>query len=64
MHDGILRLTETMVARAISGSPPPLGIGRTQLYRLLQSGEIHSISIGHPRRIPSDEIERFMRDQP
>lgn len=39
-----------------------LGIGRSKLYELLQSGRLPSVRIGACRRIPADSIHRFVLD--
>ena len=39
-----------------------LGMARTGVYTLLASGEIRSIRIGRSRRIPLQEIERYIRE--
>jgi excisionase family DNA binding protein len=39
-----------------------LGIGRSKLYQLLQSGRLPSVRIGACRRIPADSIHRFVSD--
>ena len=58
MSDPIL-LTPTEAARA-------LGIGRSKLYELLQTGALESVHIGTSRRIPtdalSDLVARLRRD--
>ena len=48
MSDPIL-LTPTEAARA-------LGIGRSKLYELLQTGVLESVHIGTCRRIPTDAL--------
>jgi excisionase family DNA binding protein len=44
-----------------------LGIGRSQIYKLLASGELPSVKVGRLRRIPSHAlhkwIERRMQNQ-
>lgn len=37
-----------------------LGIGRTTIYRLIDAGELTSITIGRCRRIPLDCIAAFV----
>ena len=37
-----------------------LGVGRSLLYELLQSGELRSVRIGSCRRIPAEAIEEFL----
>lgn len=44
-----LLLTPTEAARA-------LGIGRSKLYELLQTGVLESVHIGACRRIPNDAL--------
>lgn len=39
-----------------------LGIGRSKLYELLQTGRLASVRIGACRRIPADSIHRFVLD--
>ena len=39
-----------------------LGIGRSKLYELLQSGRLPSVRIGACRRISTDSIHRFVTD--
>ncbi len=36
-----------------------LGIGRSKVYELLQSGQLPSVHIGRCRRIPADAIHSF-----
>lgn len=37
-----------------------LGVGETTLYRLLNSGELHSFRIGRHHKIPRKELEKFI----
>jgi excisionase family DNA binding protein len=37
-----------------------LGIGRTLMYALVNSGEVESIAIGRLRRIPLDALDDFV----
>jgi excisionase family DNA binding protein len=46
-------LTPTEAARA-------LGIGRSKLYELLQSGALESVHIGACRRIPTDALSELI----
>jgi excisionase family DNA binding protein len=39
-----------------------LGIGRSKLYELLHSGRLPSVRIGACRRIPIDDVHRFVTD--
>jgi excisionase family DNA binding protein len=40
-----------------------LGIGRTNLYALMGSGELKFIKLGARRLIPRAELERFLTEQ-
>jgi excisionase family DNA binding protein len=40
-----------------------LSVGRTAFYRLLRSGEIASLMIGHQRRVPIASIEAYVARQ-
>ncbi len=46
-------LTPTEAARA-------LGIGRSKLYELLQTGVLESVHIGACRRIPTDALTKLV----
>ena len=37
-----------------------LGMSRSTIYKLITAGEIQSVKIGRSRRIPRQEIERFV----
>ena len=37
-----------------------LGCGLTKVYELMSSGELPSVKFGGCRRVPSDELERFL----
>lgn len=37
-----------------------LGIGRSMLYELLRAGRIDSVRIGSCRRVPGEELTRFV----
>ena len=39
---------------------PLLSIGRNTAYKLVRSGQIHSIRIGRDYRIPRDAVIRFL----
>jgi excisionase family DNA binding protein len=39
-----------------------LAISQTKLYELLSSGELRSVKVGRARRVPSDEIDRFIAE--
>ncbi|MGK5738505.1 helix-turn-helix domain-containing protein [Micromonospora sp. URMC 103] len=40
-----------------------LSVSRTKVYELLAAGELCSIRIGRSRRIPADELRRFVSAQ-
>ena len=48
-----LLLTPTEAATA-------LGIGRSKVYELLQSGQLQSVHIGACRRVPADALTAFL----
>ncbi len=39
-----------------------LAIGQTKLYELMATGELRSVKVGRSRRIPKEELERFIDD--
>jgi excisionase family DNA binding protein len=49
-----LLLTPTEAATA-------LGIGRSKVYELMQTGQLQSVHIGACRRVPADAIHSFLR---
>ena len=48
-----LLLTTTEAAKA-------LGIGRSKVYELLQTGQLPSVRIGACRRVPADAVHTFV----
>jgi len=48
-----LLLTPTEAAHA-------LGIGRSKLYQLLQTGQLASVRIGSCRRVPAEALHSFL----
>ena len=38
-----------------------LGIGRSHLYRYVQTGELRSVKLGRARRIPIAVLEEFVK---
>jgi excisionase family DNA binding protein len=50
-----LLLTPVEAARA-------LGIGRSKLYELMQTGRLPSVRIGACRRVPADVVHKFVED--
>ena len=39
-----------------------LSVGQTKVYELMSSGELRSVKVGRSRRVPSNELERFMAE--
>jgi len=39
-----------------------LAVGQTKVYELMSSGELRSVKVGRARRVPSNELERFMAE--
>ena len=39
-----------------------LAVGRSKVYELMSSGELRSVKVGRSRRVPSDELERFIAE--
>jgi excisionase family DNA binding protein len=39
-----------------------LSVGQTKVYELMSSGELRSVRVGRARRVPSEELERFMAE--
>lgn len=37
-----------------------LGIGRSKIYELMQTGQLQSVHIGSCRRIPADALSTFL----
>lgn len=40
-----------------------LSVSRTNLYKLVQRGDIRSIQLGRSRRIPTSELARFVEEE-
>ncbi len=49
------------LAYTIADAARALSIGRSTLYKFLQSGELASISLGARRLILAEDLERFVR---
>lgn len=49
-----LLLTPVQAARV-------LGIGRSKLYQLLATGQLHSVHIGACRRVPAQALHAFLQ---
>jgi excisionase family DNA binding protein len=57
--------TERLLLR-VREAAEALGISRSATYRLIESGELESVRIGHARRIPVDAVADYvgrLRDQ-
>ena len=39
-----------------------LAVGQTKVYELMSSGELRSVKVGRSRRVPNNELERFMAE--
>ena len=39
-----------------------LAVGQTKVYELMSSGELRSVKVGRSRRVPSDELDRFIAE--
>ncbi|MEU9338134.1 excisionase family DNA-binding protein [Streptomyces sp. NPDC048290] len=46
----------TLVLLTVEEAARRLQIGRTVCYRLIRSGELESITVGHLRRVPADAV--------
>ena len=62
-------MTDKVRARSIEDLPlvltvedlmPILGIGRSNAYALVRSGQVRSIRIGHQFRIPREAVQEFL----
>ncbi len=49
-----LLLTPTEAAKA-------LGIGRSKIYELMQTGQLQSVHIGACRRVPAEALNAFLK---
>lgn len=50
----------TLVLLTVEEAARRLRIGRTVCYRLISSGELESITVGHLRRVPVDAVPEFV----
>lgn len=39
-----------------------LAVGQTKVYELMSSGELRSVKVGRSRRVPNNDLERFMAE--
>ena len=54
---------ETRVLLTVEEAARRLRIGRTTCYRLVATGQLATITIGHLRRVPVDALTAFVRDR-
>lgn len=54
---------ETRVLLTVEEAARRLRIGRTTCYRLVATGQLATITIGHLRRVPVDALAAFVRDR-
>lgn len=52
--------TTTAKLHRLDGACARLGIGRSKLYELMDSGEIRSVKIGRNRLVPESAIVEFI----
>ncbi|MFJ7301658.1 helix-turn-helix domain-containing protein [Streptomyces sp. NPDC099088] len=50
----------TLVLLTVEEAARRLRIGRTVCYRLISSGELESITVGHLRRVPVEAVPEFV----
>ena len=53
MENFLLKIPEVMAR---------LAVGQTKVYELMSSGELRSVKVGRSRRVPNDDLERFMAE--
>lgn len=53
-------IDSTLVLLTVEEAARRLRIGRTLCYRLISSGELESITVGHLRRVPADAVPEFV----
>ncbi|MGW5244945.1 helix-turn-helix domain-containing protein [Streptomyces sp. NPDC004129] len=53
-------IDSTLVLLTVEEAARRLQIGRTVCYRLISSGELESITVGHLRRVPADAVPEFV----
>ena len=54
---------EPRVLLTVEEAARRLRIGRTTCYRLVATGELATITIGHLRRVPVEALAAFVRDR-
>ncbi|MEV0174992.1 excisionase family DNA-binding protein [Streptomyces sp. NPDC050803] len=55
-----LDVDPTLVLLTVEEAARRLQIGRTVCYRLISSGELESVTVGHLRRVPADAVPAFV----
>lgn len=55
--------TATPLLLSIEQVAQQLNVGRTTAYRLIQEGIIPSVKIGRLRRVPVNEVARYVESQ-
>ena len=53
METILLKIPEVMARLAVS---------QTKVYELMSSGELRSVRVGRSRRVPNDDLERFVAE--
>ncbi|MEV5877826.1 helix-turn-helix domain-containing protein [Streptomyces sp. NPDC052101] len=53
-------IDSTLVLLTVEEAARRLRIGRTVCYRLIRSGELESITVGHLRRVPADAPAEYV----
>jgi len=54
-----IRTSEAMLF-TVEEAADILGIGRTTIYKLLNSGDLLGVKIGRARRVPRSELDRYV----
>lgn len=39
-----------------------LAVGQTKVYELMSTGDLRSVKLGRSRRVPSDDLDRFIAE--
>jgi excisionase family DNA binding protein len=47
----------------IESAAQALGVGRSTMYGLMDSGMVRSVHIGRRRLVPREDLEQFVADQ-
>ena len=57
-------MPEVQILLTIPETCRALKVSRTKIYELLSNGSLSSRFIGRARRIPLEEVQRFVRELP